>query len=618
MALFWFAITCGASFAAAVSREPLPYVVPPKMQDALETVSPGSVQMEGWLGNRVQENALERLAKVDLEPLLAGFRKKPGSHPWIGEHIGKWMHAATLAWAYTGDEALRRKLDFAATELIKAQEPDGYLGTYVPEKRFGLYEGADWDVWSHKYCLLGLLSYHQYTGNEPALAAARRAGDLLVRTFGPARKSILSAGTHLGMAATSVLEPMVLLYRSTGDARYLEFCRYLVSSWSDPKGPRIIESLRDTRQVNRTANGKAYEMLSNLVGLCELARATGERRFLETAVIAWEDMVANRLYLTGSASEGEHFKGDHFLPNEPAANVAETCVTTTWIQLNSQLLRLTGQARYGNELERSFYNHLAAAQRPDGQQWCYFTALEGTKPYGPGINCCVSSGPRGMALAPQQTYLVKRGTNGTADTLLVDLAEASRATIQLDGKEVTIQERLGRTGADQGTICLAFSTAGPARFGLALRQASWAEDVTVTLPDGGSVPLKNEAGWLSVPARAWNAADQVAFSLKVKAGRVIGTYGNAGKAALTWGPFVLAYDERQNPGAEKAAEVRLATAGGQPEVELVETKPALKFRAFVLPANSTNGHPAIFVPFADAGGDGGIYRVWLTTGDGAK
>ena len=42
-------------------------------------------------------------------------------------------------------------------------------------------------------------------------------GDLLIATF-PGKKSILAAGTHVGMAATSVLEPIVLLYRLTARA----------------------------------------------------------------------------------------------------------------------------------------------------------------------------------------------------------------------------------------------------------------------------------------------------------------------------------------------------------------------------------------------------------------
>ena len=400
------ALTPGLAQAAPI--EPVPPKVPARLPDKFELLSPSQIHLGGWLGARIDANEKNRLLKVDVEPLLAGYRKRPGSHPWIGEHIGKWLHAATLAWAYTADPALKTKLDQVAADLIACQEPDGYLGTYVPEKRFGLYPGADWDVWSHKYNLIGLLTYYQYTGNEKALNACRKMGDLLIATF-PGKKSILKAGTHVGMAATSVLEPIVLLYRFTGDDRYLDFAHYLVKAWDEPGGPKIIATLLTAKKVNKTANGKAYEMLSNLVGLCELARATGDLRLLEPVTNAWNDIVENRLYITGSASAGEHFQDDHALPTVVGANICETCVTTTWIQLNLQLLRLEGYLRYANELERSFYNHLAAAQHPRGDDWCYYTALEGKKPYDPGINCCHSSGPRGMALAVQAAYLKLEG-----------------------------------------------------------------------------------------------------------------------------------------------------------------------------------------------------------------
>ena len=75
-----------------------------------------------------------RLAKLDPARLLEGYRKRPGRQTWDGEHVGKWLHAATLAWANTGDPALREKLDYVAAELFKCQLPDGYLGTYVRER----------------------------------------------------------------------------------------------------------------------------------------------------------------------------------------------------------------------------------------------------------------------------------------------------------------------------------------------------------------------------------------------------------------------------------------------------------------------------------------------------
>ena len=237
-------------------------------------------------------------------------------------------------------------------------------------------------------------------------------GDLLIATF-PAKRSILAAGTHRGMAATSVLEPVVLLYRATGDARYLDFARYIVRSWNEPGGPKILATLLARKGVDKTANGKAYEMLSNLVGLCELYRATGDEQFLRAVRNAWQDIVDNRLYVTGSASAGEYFRGDHELPNGAEANICETCVTVTWMQLNLQLLRLTGEAKYGDEFERSLYNHLAAAQNPQGDNWCYYTPLEGRKRYDKQITCCHSSGPRGMASRrKRRTFAatIERGT----------------------------------------------------------------------------------------------------------------------------------------------------------------------------------------------------------------
>ena len=133
---------------------PLPFRVSARLADTAEILAPSAVHLDGWLGNRIALNEKNRLLAVDTEPLLAGYKRKPGSHPWIGEHVGKWLHAATLAWANTGDPALRAKLDRVAAELVAAQEPDGYLGTYLPDQRFGLFKGADWDGWAHKYCLI--------------------------------------------------------------------------------------------------------------------------------------------------------------------------------------------------------------------------------------------------------------------------------------------------------------------------------------------------------------------------------------------------------------------------------------------------------------------------------
>ena len=89
------------------------------------------------------------------------------------------------------------------------------------------------------------------------------------------------------MAATSVLEPICQLYRYTGDPRYLAFARFIVDqAWEQPNGPKIISSLLSAGSVFHTANAKAYEMMSDLVGLCELYRLTRRRALTSTPLVA--------------------------------------------------------------------------------------------------------------------------------------------------------------------------------------------------------------------------------------------------------------------------------------------------------------------------------------------
>jgi hypothetical protein len=580
---------------AAAPVLPVPYKVSSAIPEIVRFSELSQVRIQGWLGDRIDANERSRLLVVDTDPLLAGYLKKPGKQEWIGEHVGKWLDAATLAWAYSGDLALKEKLDRVAAQLMGAQEPDGYLGTYLPAQRFGLFPGADWDVWSHAYNMIGLLQYYRYTGNEAALAAVRRMCDLLIATF-PSHKSILAAGTHEGMAATSVLEPVVELYRLTGDGRYLEFAHYIVRAYDEPGGPAIVQTLLKGTGVNRTANGKAYEMLANLMGICDLARVTGDRRLLEAVTNAWTDIVRNRLYLTGTASLFEHFSQDHELPNSDDDHVGETCVTTTWIQLNLKLLELTGGAAFADEVERSLYNHLSAAQNPRGDDWCYFTPLDGTKHYDKGITCCHSSGPRAMALAPESAYLQGEGM------LYVNTFEPSRVRFVLGDSAVELVQEAGFPRIGQSVITIHASRA--VRFALRIRVPDWAAPLRIGDQEFG-------AGWATTPEKAWNDNDQVNFTYSLR-GRVIrGEYANFSRAAFAWGPYVLAVDATRNPRLDSLEELRMSA---DVEPSLLDTKVGLQFSAQARRPWDEKEVRVKLVPFADAGSSGGQYSVWMRTG----
>lgn len=574
-----------------------------KMNDRFTPADPGAVRLQGFLGERCSKNESARLLTKNEEELLSGFQNRPGIQAWVGEHVGKWLHATTLAWAYTKSEALRTKLDRVASALISAQQQDGYLGTYPDGAHWGMEKDQKWDVWVHKYDLIGLITYHTYTGDKAALEASKKIGDLLVRTFGGSENKLdlNERSTHLGMASSSVLEPMILLYRTTGDEKYLEFARYIAAHWEDEKGPKIISSLTEKKAVNLTANGKAYEMLSCLVGLCELYRTTGESRYVAPAINAWNDIVANQLLITGSGSSREHWTEPRRFYSDAKYNIAETCVTVTWIQLNQQLLRLTGEARYADELEKSFYNHLAAAQRPDGAAWAYFTALDGKKPYQTEQNCCTSSGPRGWAILPTLAYM----TND--DGVIINFFSPGAATLRIDGEFVTVkQETLYPI---DGQVAITVTVPKPMKFALRVRVPSWSK----------ISGLRAKSGDYWVLRQTWSRTQTIKLDFAIPVRVVSGEGSNAGKVAILRGPQVFAVDEVYNPELGALSAIALPSKDPQLKMSVTYRDPD------GLPVYETEGVIAQdtekqkagervilrLAPFASAGAHGHHFTVWL-------
>lgn len=90
------------SLGTQAAITPVPCVVPAVVDDRQEAQVPDHVQLKGMLGARIPANTYTRLLEtVEVDCLLEGYRKRPGCLTWDGEHIGKWIHAASLAWANT-------------------------------------------------------------------------------------------------------------------------------------------------------------------------------------------------------------------------------------------------------------------------------------------------------------------------------------------------------------------------------------------------------------------------------------------------------------------------------------------------------------------------------------
>jgi len=520
---------------------------------------------EGWIHDRMQINVEKRLLHLEMDSLLKPFVHRPGVQWWVGEHVGKYLHAATYAWRFTGDKRLRERMDYAVKILIENQLPNGYLGTYEEKDQFGQRDGLGWmgpiwDAWTHKYNLIGLLTYYRATGNEQALEASKRAADLMYDNFVVKKRSFRLASAHMGMAATSVLEPIAVLYRLTGDPRYLEFCHVIINAWEDENDPvtwmyedgcQLLTSLLDHGSVYKTANRKAYEMLSNLNGLLELYRVDPDERYITACKNAWKDIATQRLYITGTASYHEQFTPAHRLPPWEAAG--EGCVTVTWLQLTTHLLELTGEVQYADELEKTMYNALLAAQSPHTGEISYFVPLIGQRRYGDtdrkqanGISCCSSSVPRGIAMIPE----FSSGTLNGNPVLLqyIPGKHALNYGTGDSGKRVNLH--VHGNYPETGSIEIVVDIEKAMEFPLVLRVPVWAEGFEATV--GGEHYMSSGNRLLEID-RKWMPGDKVQITIPLEIRIVPDGDKTTEMVAFVRGPQVLASDELIN------------TTGGIPE-----------------------------------------------------
>lgn len=592
-----------------VAAEPRP-VVSNKIKDVFTSIPFQDQQQQGYLGKRMNQNLTARLLKLDEEGTLDGYLQRPGHQDWAGEHIGKYLETACNVWENTGDTSLKMQMDRLVYQLINAQLPDGYLGTYTPD-----FYWTSWDVWSHKYNLYGLLAYYTTTGYLPALEASKKIGDLLCTTFGnkPGQRDIILSGTHMGMAATSVLDPMVELYRYTGEKRYLDFCYYILEAWEQNNGPKIFSSLLSAGQVNKVANGKAYEMLSNLVGLSNFYRLTGDERMLKPVMIAWNDIVTKRLYITGTTSTHEHFKEDNFLPARNEDNMGEGCVTTTWIQLNHSLLNISGDMKYADQIERSVYNHLLAAENPQTGCVSYYTPLMDKKPYTCNITCCQSSVPRGIAMIPYFTF---GNINNIPMVMLYEPAKYIETITTTDQQKLNVALNIESTFPQDGNAIITVAIPKAASFSIGLRVPAWSNSFVATV--GKDIYQFRKAGQNCIIYRNWKPGDKIRISFKMPVQVLGGGKSYSGQLAFQRGPQVLAIDDTLNTQLLKQYKLI-------PEEKLVVEKTVLQNNTGLLPGHwigkqaytlqitdsNNKKQQLVLVPFADASQTGGAIRVWM-------
>jgi len=565
------------------------------------------IQLNGYLGERTDANIIQRLLNIDEKGILECFYNRPGTQTWVGEYVGKYLHAASRAYRNSGNQELKTQMDRIVDILINCQLTDGYLGTYLPVDYW-----TEWDVWAHKYDLLGLISYYSVTNYQPAMEASIKIGNLLCKTFGTksGQINIEETGYHLGMASCSVLEPMTELYRYTGNKKYLDFCNYLIAAYEHTNGSKIISTLNTIGKVNKVANGKAYEMMSNFTGIVKFYQLTGNPELFSAMEKAWNDISIYKLYITGTCSEWEHFQEDFILKADNTVNMGEGCVSTTWLQFSQAMFNLTGESKYLDEIEKTIYNHLLAAENPETGCVSYYTALQGKKPYRCTIfaHCCMASIPRGIAAIPELA-ITKRSDSGL-NINLYNTALLNDKIKTVDGKEVAVHLEVTSQFPEKGTAEININTEKEAEFTLSLRVPVWSKNYIANV-DG--TDFKGIPGqYLNIILKTGIKSSKILVSFDLDTHLLDGGISYPGYVAIKNGCQILALDQSLNPEIKNLDNVEIESATISQLTSNSLPKGWIGSEIYSMNGFVDN-KPIILnlVPFAEAGQTGGELRVWI-------
>lgn len=551
----------------------------------------------GLLGARVElweQKRLWYMVTAEDDYLLSGFESRPGRHPWQGEHVGKWLHAATLAYERTRDPKLGKTLKQVVERLLATQDKNGYLGTYAFEDTFmampenkSILKVADdvapngkgkdkknaggWDTWTFRYNLYGLLTYEKFHPDPRVVEACRKMGDLLLQYYGEGKYDLTQYGTRHGISATTLLESIVMLYERTGDQKYLDFARHIVVMSEKNPLLRLMGTMLDDGSVVKPGDGKAYQLMSNLLGYSRLYECTSDERYLKTVETAWAKIRTNHTFVTGGPwgiktdynANRECFA---YRPDfEPEHADVETCSTTTWIQMNLRLLELTGESKYVAEAEKAFFNALIAAQYPEGINWCYYTKADaGSQPYEAKITCCASSGPRALEVFAR--HLIGEADGALSLASLVpcraELSETfGRAKIRIEGSYPVAPSAVIR-----------FEEAPGKTFPVEFRAPAGAQVAEVRINGKSVEAVPNGRGFHRV-SRSWKTGDEITVKFAyLLASHIEQPKKGSDWVAFTYGPWALASQTKQGTAFNKPFAGKDVSA--QPATHWLEPAPA--------------------------------------------
>ena len=425
---------------------------------------------------------------------------------WRGEFFGKWLISSARALKYEENPRLREVITASLKRILATSDENGYIGSYKNPKLIYPCDKAEskravgfecdfcWNIWCQKYTLWGLIEAYEALADEYLLTAAKKLADQIVDTVHEGGKNPTETGTFFGVASGSIMKPMLILYRYTGDERLIEFAIEIADGFEKDGGSAIKiikKALGGTaphtwnldnpaaKSPERYTAQKAYEMMSCFEGIIELYKFTGTEKYLEAAKRFFDLIITyeyNRLLSVG-------FNDRFLFASAYEDSATELCDVLHFMRLAAELYKVSGDPKYMDYYEAAFINPFLASVTRDGS-WCA-RAIRSRSHHVSERNvvgmkynhCCVNNLPRGFDNLSEM--IATRGEEG------IYINSYLPAKIDTHGTAITISDGYIKSASVNITV-----TGGKGKT-LLLRIPSWSKTTEIGI---GSKTLTPTAG----------------------------------------------------------------------------------------------------------------------------
>lgn len=546
-------------------------------------------ELGGEIDRRVMGVATNNFILSDVEAdWTSNFVHRIMPHPqgktWKFVGAGMVLDGGSRMARYSGDKRVEGWLGRLRDGLIAAQDPDGYLGTFVASPDHA-EKCNHWIFHDMEYIAMGMLRNAEYCGSAQARETAYSLADFIFREFPKSYDERLPDVYGMG-------ELMAEFYRLTGDRK----CRDFIAGrpWGCVMNRRKPMT---TWSQDFTDGGHChlFGLMSRCLAQLELYRIDGlesEREMSRKALDLFYGSGRGAMTVAGNCGQHEQFVTDQKGDGE----LGETCATAYIIRWLDSLLRLEGDFTYGDMMERSIWNALFAAGSPDGRRIRYFSNMSGWRSYFNSWGyCCPGNYRRIIGELPE--LVAYRNADGV---LAMNLYAPFEKTFDLgNGRRVKLA--CATEYPSEGRMTYTFGSDAP-DFSLGLRIPKWAKGATVSVNGAVAEPAIPAANRLCTIRRDWKKGDALVLDLPMVLRHVYGREAQRGRVAFLRGPLLF--------GVGRASDKRAADSWKTLGEWTVDPSTAVISRddsvrpggvKFTVDARSPDGKasPLLFTEFAD-------------------